>query len=198
MNRQQQTILVSTILLLLMIIGIISCIFIKTVFAFTKDTEISFKVNDWSSFETERFSLINIGKVVNIENGKIAPGTKGEFDIVIDALDSLNDVKYNVNIKEYGNKPDNLIFTVKKNGELSDNKYSSLKELAENELSGYIDKKYNKVETFTIVWCWKYETGKNLEIITNEDKKDTLAGSGKIAGKENVFDYSFSLKVIGT
>ena len=198
MNRQQQTILVSTILLLLMIIGIISCIFIKTVFAFTKDTEISFKVNDWSSFETERFSLINIGKVVNVGNGKIAPGTKGEFDIVIDALDSLNDVKYNVNIKEYGNKPDNLIFTVKKNGELSDNKYSSLKELAENELSGYIDKKYNKVETFTIVWCWKYETGKNLEIITNEDKKDTLAGSGKIAGKENVFDYSFSLKVIGT
>ena len=194
MNRQQQTILVSTIPLILMIIGITSCLFIKTFFASNKNSEISFKVNDWSAFETKRFSLINIGKVVNVENGKIAPGTNGEFDIKIDASSSCNKFKYMINIKEYGNKPDNLVFSLKKNGKLSGNKYSSLKELAEKELSGYI----NSVETFTIVWCWKYETGENLEIITLEDEKDTLAGSGKFAGKENVFDYSFSLKVIGT
>lgn len=195
MNRQQQAILVSTITLILMILGITSCIFIRYIFASEENSEINFKVNDWSQFETERFSLISIGRGVNKENGKIAPGSNGEFDIVIDATDNLNELKYKVDIKEYGNKPDNLIFAVKKNGKLTTNTYSSLKELSEKELNGFI---FNKVEIFTIVWCWKYETGENLEIITDEDEKDTLAGSGKIAGKENVFDYSFSLKVIGT
>lgn len=195
MNRQQQAILVSTIPLILMILGITSCIFIRYIFASEENSEINFKVNDWSQFETERFSLISIGRGVNKENGKIAPGSNGEFDIVIDATDNLNELKYKVDIKEYGNKPDNLIFAVKKNGKLTTNTYSSLKELSEKELNGFI---FNKVEIFTIVWCWKYETGENLEIITDEDEKDTLAGSGKIAGKENVFDYSFSLKVIGT
>lgn len=192
MIRQQQAILVSTILLILMIVGILSCIYLKNIFVSDKNSEISFKVNDWSYLETEKFSLINIGRAVNVENGKIAPGSNGEFDIVIDAKDNL---KYKVDIKEYGNKPENLIFMVKKNGNLKKKIYSSLKDLAEKELNGYI---HNKVETFTIVWCWKYETGENLEIITNGNEKDTLAGSGKIAGKENVFDYSFSLKVIGT
>lgn len=195
MNRQQQAIFVSTILIILMILGIISCMLIKNIFVSNKNSEINFKVNDWSNFKTEKFSLINIGRAVNVENGKIAPGANGEFDIVIDARENLNDLKYKVDIKEYGNKPDNLIFAVKKNGKLVNKLYSSLKELAEKELNGYI---HNQVETFTIVWCWKYETGENLEIITSEDEKDTLVGSGKIVGKENVFDYSFSLKVIGT
>ena len=195
MNRQQQAILVSTIPLILMIIGITSCMFMKNLFASEKNSQISFKVNDWSCFETEKFSLINIGRAVNVENGKIAPGSNGEFDIVIDAIGSEKELKYKVNIKESGFKPDNLLFAIKKNGKLGDYKYKSLKELAEKELNGKI---YNSVETYTIVWCWEYQTGENLEIITFEDEKDTLAGSGKKVGKENVFGYSFSIKVIGT
>lgn len=195
MNRQQQAMLVSIAYLILIIIGITSCIFIRIDYASDKNSEISFKVNDWSCFQTEKFSLYNIGRVVDMKNGKIAPGTNGEFDIVIDANDSKNILSYNIKIKEYGNKPDNLLFRLKKNGELINTTYSTLEELAEKELNGYIK---NSIETFTIVWCWKYETGENLEIITIEDEKDTFAGSGKIAGKENLFDYSFSLKVIGT
>ena len=195
MNHQQQAIIVSTILLIVMIFGITSCIFIKNLFASDKNSEISIKVNDWSCFERRKFSLIDIGRAVNIENGKIAPGSNGEFDIVIDAISSEKELKYKVNIKEYGVKPDNLLFAVKKNDKLENYKYKSLKELAEKELYGKI---CNSVETYSIVWCWKYETGENLEIITFEDEKDTLAGSGKKVGKENVFGYSFSIKVIGT
>ena len=195
MNRQQQTILISTIPLILLMIGIICCVYVNYISASEKNSKIDFKVNDWSNVEKNRFSLINIGRAVNVENGKIAPGSNGEFDIVIDAIGSEKELKYKVNIKESGFKPDNLLFAIKKNGKLGDYKYKSLKELAEKELNGKI---YNSVETYTIVWCWEYQTGENLEIITFEDEKDTLAGSGKKVGKENVFGYSFSIKVIGT
>lgn len=195
MNRQQQTILVSTIPLILLIIGIICCISLNYIFASEKNSKISFKINDWSNFGKNKFSLINIGRAVNTENGKIAPGSQGEFDIKIDARGSEKELKYNVKIKEFGNKPENLLFSLKKNGELINKYYRNLSELAEKELSGSIN---NNVEIFTIVWCWKFETGENLEIITIADESDTLVCSGKILGKEEIYNYSFSLKLICT
>lgn len=195
MNRQQQAILVSTIFLILITFGVISCIFIKNVFASNNNSKINFQVYDWNISKNEKFSLINIGRAVNIENGKIVPGSRGEFDIVIHATGSNKESKYKININEKGLKPDNLVFHIKKNGCLEECEYKTLKELSEKELYGNI---CNSVEVITIAWCWKYETGENLEIITFEDEKDTLAGSGKKIGKENVFDYSFSIKIIGT
>ena len=194
MNRQQQTIIVSMIPFILLAILIICCIYKNYNLASEKNSKIIFKVNDWSN-DNNRFSLINIGRVVNTENGKIAPGTQGEFDIVVDARGSEREMNYNVIIKEFGNKPYNLIFGLKKNGNIIEKSYNNLKELAEKELSGSLE---DSVETFTIVWCWKFETGENLEIITIADENDTLVGSGKIEGKENIFDYSFSVKVVGT
>ena len=192
MYRQQQAILVSTILLILIVFGVTSCIFVGRVFASNNNSKIDVKVNDCSNFENKNFSLINIGRAVNVKNGKIAPGSKGEFDIVIYTTGSNKEVKYKININEKGIKPDNLVFCVKKNGYVEEREYKTLKELAEKELYGNI---CNSLEVITIAWCWKYETGEKLEIITVEDEKDTLAGSGLKSGKENVFDYSFSIKI---
>ena len=88
------------------------------------------KVNDWSIFENNNYSLVNIGRAVNIEGGKIAPGSNGEFDIVIDARESKKELKYKIKIKETGEKPDNLQFRVMKNGNLEKHEYNSLKELS--------------------------------------------------------------------
>ena len=43
-----------------------------------------------------------------------------------------------------------------------------------------------------------YETGEDRAEILMNDEEDTQAGTGTIEGQEDVFDYTFSLKVIGT
>lgn len=112
---------------------------------------------------------------------KIAPGTSGEFDIIIDATGSEVDVEYTTEILSESNKPTNLYFTV----EGSNTKYFKLSELLSDNFAGTIDAESNnqKVEK-TISWNWPYET-------ENGDEIDTIEGMKGV-------DYTFSLKVTGT
>lgn len=204
MDKKQKTMLVSILIILLLIVFLAGYTFAKyyTTYSGEATTQIAkwnFKVDGWSALETEIIPLANTADVVSLEDGKIAPGANGKFEIGIDATDSEVDVKYYIEATESGNKPSNLLFSVNKDGIKGSTKYASIQELAENELTGVISKSGdNQTTNLEIVWEWPYETGDDIETISNEDAEDTTYGAGVVEGQEDVFDYSFSLKVIGT
>lgn len=150
------------------------------------ETEIakwSFKVNQ----ETEEFATIKLADTYDkttLLNGKIAPGAKGSFDLIIDATDSEVGVKYDVDFLEETNKPTNLIFK-------SGNKTVSTIEELESVLTDTINADdTNKVRTLTINWEWPYETTTSNTISSN-DKIDTDEGL-------QALEYSFKVVVTGT
>lgn len=173
--------------------GIVAGVFINNTFSkyINKvsgdgETEIakwSFKVNQ----ETEEFATIKLADTYDkttLLNGKIAPGTKGSFDLIIDATDSEVGVKYEVDFLEETNKPTNLIFK-------SGNKTVSTIEELESVLTDTINANdTNKVRTLSINWEWPYETGTESQILNN-DKVDTNEGL-------QALDYSFDVVVTGT
>lgn len=203
-DKKQKTMLVSILMILLLIVFLAGFTFAKYYSSYNgigraQIAKWNFKVTDWSTSETEAISLINTAEDISLEDGKIAPGANGEFEIELDARDSEVDVKYMIEAVEAGNKPSNLLFRVEKDGVSSGNQYSSMQELAKAELNGVISKSdETQVENLIITWDWPYETGETAEEIASEDGEDTAVGTGSVAGQENVFDYSFTLKVVGT
>ena len=117
-------------------------------------------------------------------NGRIAPGTQGSFDIVLDATGAEVGIDYSVEFLNEQNKPTNLNFIY--NGE----RYSTLDGLT-NVLVGSIDANdSDKIKYLNIEWVWDYETGDSSEIQSN-DITDTIEGM-------NAFDYTFDVVVTGT
>ncbi len=145
----------------------------------------NFKVNG----ETENLKqVINLKSTVNNEtlvNNKIAPGTKGNFAIKLDATGTEVGIKYDITAKNQVNKPTNLKFT--SNGKIYDN----LEQLL-GEAGGIINANDpNKVKQIQIAWEWKYETGENPSQIGQNDKIDTQNG----ITAEN---FTFEIYVTGT
>lgn len=117
-------------------------------------------------------------------NGKIAPGTQGSFDIVVDATGSEVGVEYAVTFLNERYKPTNMKFIY------NNQEYSSLQDL-EDQFTGIIEANAaSKKVTYTINWIWNYETGNTNEIQTN-DKTDT--NEGLVSGT-----YSFDVVATGT
>lgn len=144
----------------------------------------AFNVNGNSS-QIQTITLAKSYDAATLVNGKIAPGTSGSFDIVVDATGSEVGVNYSVAFINEENRPTNLKFTY-------DNKeYSSLEEI-ESVLTGTIDaNEENKQKILTINWVWDYETGANQEEIANNDIIDTQDGI-------NDLNYTFDVVVTGT
>lgn len=118
-------------------------------------------------------------------NNKIAPGTSGKFDIIIDATGSDVGINYQVDFRNEQNKPTNLKFSY--NG----TEYNSITQLTQ-VLSGTINSnEEEKRKTFSIEWNWKYETGNTPEEIIENDKIDTKDA-------ENISNYEFDIIVSGT
>ena len=117
-------------------------------------------------------------------NGKIAPGTQGSFDIVLDATGSEVGVEYAVTFMNEKYKPTNMKFI------FDNQEYDSLKAI-ESNLTGTIDANAtSKKVTYTINWLWDYETEDQNQIQAN-DKVDTNEGTiGAI--------YSFDVVATGT
>lgn len=144
----------------------------------------SFKVNG----EKEQVQTINLISTCNDEtlvNNKIAPGTSGDFNIVVDATGSDVGINYNITFNNETNKPENLKFTYE------DVEYNSIEEL-QNNLSGIINANdEDKTRTLNIKWEWKYETGLNETEIANNDSIDTQDA-------EKIQNYTFDISVTGT
>ena len=143
----------------------------------------SFKVNGQEE-QTQTIQLTSTYDSKTLVNNKIAPGTKGSFNIIIDANGSDVGINYTVKIANEQNKPNNLKFIYE------DVEYNTITEL-EKVLSGTInaDDK-NKERTLTIDWMWKYETGSNATQIAENDAIDTNDG-------KTITDYTFDVIVSG-
>ena len=143
-----------------------------------------FKVNG----ESEQVDEISLASTCNNEtlvDNKIAPGTTGSFNIIVDATGSDVGINYNITFTEEEDKPENLKFLY------NDKEYNSIKEL-EEDLSGIINTNdEDKARTLNIKWEWPYQTGTNEEEIIENDLKDTKDA-------QTIQNYTFSVVVTGT
>lgn len=104
--------------------------------------------------------------------GKIAPGTEGDFSIL---LQSNKKVKYRIQFNSTNEKPKNLYFQIRGN----DRTYKKLEDM-EKDLQGELFR--NK--RITIHWKWEYERNKE------ENKQDTKDG-------QTIVTYQFTVFAIG-
>jgi len=108
-----------------------------------------YEVTTQDSIEIDVFSTIN-GM-----NKKIAPGSKGSFEIKFKRPINLD---YKIQIHEKTEKPYNLFFM------LDDKKYSSIESMED-----VINKKFKDTEKITINWEWKYHIDNAHDL---QDTKD--------------------------
>ena len=133
----------------------------------------SFKVNE----QTQTIPDINLGETMdahsNVVDKKLAPGTSGHFDLILDGSGSEVAIDYNIKLA-ITQKPTNLKFYL-------DDKYQT--PISETDgtlnIAGSIAlEDVNTSLTKTIYWQWPYETGKTSNEIDKNDETDTK-DSGK-------------------
>lgn len=143
-----------------------------------------FKVNG----KEDAIQNVNLLSTYNNEtliNNKVAPGTSGSFNIVVDATGSEVGVDYVIQFLNESEKPQNLIFTY------DDQQYTTIQDL-EKDLSGTINANdENKTRTITIYWEWQYQTGENENEINQNDIIDTN-------NAKQLENYTFDICVAGT
>lgn len=145
-----------------------------------------FKVNGQKE-EVQTIPLSSTYDSSTLVNGKIAPGTEGVFQIIVDATGSDVGIDYKIKFADETTKPTNLKFYYQ------EVEYDSILELGD-ALSGTIDADTNgegKVKTFDIKWKWNYETGNNPGEIATNDKIDTQ-------NAQEISNYKFNVIVSGT
>jgi hypothetical protein len=123
-----------------------------------------FKV-DLKNIDIKQIDLMKTVDKNTCLNKKIAPGTSGNFNIL---LETNKDSKYKIYFQSVNEKPQNLYFKAIKDGkEIA--KTQTLEELSE-KLDGNIAKK-EKIK-INIQWYWNFENNKaNSDIQDTEDSK---------------------------
>lgn len=154
------------------------------------DTKIAYWNFNSNILGTQKFSLAQTVNKNSIKEGYIAPGTSGDFEIVLDGRYSQVDILYKIIIEKEENKPSNIVFSTYISN--SKKSFNSLKEMFEEiNFSGIIKKDENKLITYKIFWEWPYENYlENGEIDKEKDKKDFEYGISNL-------DYTFFIKVEG-
>lgn len=143
-----------------------------------------FKVNGQKE-EVQTISLGSTYDSLTLVNGKIAPGTEGNFQIKVDATGSDVGIDYKIKFSDETTKPTNLKFYYQ------EVEYDSILELGD-ALSGTINADdENKSKTFDIKWKWNYETGSNPTEVASNDKIDTQ-------NAQEITNYEFDVIVSGT
>lgn len=142
-----------------------------------KEENYVFKVG-FKSIDIKQIDLIKTVNKNTYVNEKIAPGTSGSFNILLEANKNS---KYKINFISVNEKPQNLYFKAIKDGkEIA--KTQTLEELSE-KLDGYIAKK-EKIK-INIQWYWDFENNK-----TNSDIQDT-------EDSKKIKRYQFNLYALG-
>ncbi len=194
MNKQKRITKIVVAAILLLVIILLGYTFAKYTKSYTLPT--SSTVAKWN-FQGEIFNSKNSSSITTIsladtiknstiKENRIAPGTNGDFTIVVDATGSEVDLDYKVELLEETNKPQNLKFSY--NGNI----YNSLSELISSEeiFEGKISyEDENMKKEILVEWEWPYESyDENGNIL---DDIDMLDG-------ENITNYEFTLKINGT
>ena len=133
--------------------------------------------------ETKTINLASTVKKDTLVNGKIAPGTSGEFSIKLDATGSDVAVDYILAFVNEKDKPSNLVFNYE------GRKLKSLSELG--DVKGTIGIGGDRTATIKIGWTWAYQTGANAEEKIANDVIDTRDGTSPL-------DYTFEIIAKGT
>ena len=189
MSKKKTALLVICLLLALILSFMIGKTFSKYISEVkgTGTAEIAnwvFKVNG----KEDAIQNVNLLSTYNNEtliNNKVAPGTSGSFNIVVDATGSEVGVDYAIQFLNESEKPQNLIFTY------DDQQYTTIQDL-EKDLSGTINANdENKTRTITIYWEWQYQTGENENEINQNDIIDTN-------NAKQLENYTFDICVAGT
>lgn len=138
-----------------------------------------FKIN----YKNMDFKSIDLSKTIDKETliyEKIAPGTSGNFNIL---LDSNQNLKYRIEFESINEKPKNLNFIALNNGKLL-GEADTLERLSD-KLTGYINK--NENINITIKWYWNFENEQDKENIDIQDTKDS----------KNIQTYKFNVYTVG-
>lgn len=142
-----------------------------------KEENYVFKVG-FKSIDIKQIDLIKTVNKNTYVNEKIAPGTSGSFNILLEANKNS---KYKINFISVNEKPQNLHFKALKDEE-EIVKADTLEKLSE-KLEGNINKKESiKIE---IQWYWDFENNK-----TNSDIQDT-------EDSKKIKRYQFNLYALG-
>ena len=142
-----------------------------------KEENYVFKVS-FKSIDIKQIDLIKTVNKNTYVNEKIAPGTSGSFNILLEANKNS---KYKINFISVNEKPQNLHFKALKDEE-EIVKADTLEKLSE-KLEGNINKKESiKIE---IQWYWDFENNK-----TNSDIQDT-------EDSKKIKRYQFNLYALG-
>lgn len=143
-----------------------------------------FKVNGKEDV-IQNVNLLSTYDNETLINNKVAPGTSGSFNIVVDATGSDVGIDYAIQFLNESEKPQNLIFTYE------DKQYTTIQDL-EEDLSGTINANdENKSRTITINWEWQYQTGEDENEINQNDIIDTN-------NAKQLENYTFDIYVTGT
>ncbi len=143
-----------------------------------------FKVNGKEDV-IQNVNLLSTYDNETLINNKVAPGTSGSFNIIVDATGSDVGIDYAIQFLNESEKPQNLIFTY------DDKQYTTIQDL-EEDLSGTINANdENKARTITINWEWQYQTGEDENEINQNDIIDTN-------NAKQLENYTFDIYVTGT
>lgn len=143
----------------------------------------SFRIEKDENEDVKTIRLADTSNKETLLNGKIAPGTSGQFYLKINAVGSEVAVDYKVTFGNEKNKPDNIIF--KYDGKT----YSSLSEI--DAIQGTMGLTDYKSQLIKVEWDWPYETGSAVNGIASGDKVDTQNGQDNL-------DYTFDVIATGT
>ena len=128
-----------------------------------KEENYIFKVN-LKNIDIKQIDLMKTADKSTYVNEKIAPGTSGNFNIL---LETNKNSKYKIYFQSINEKPKNLYFKAIKDGkEIA--KTETLEKLSEN-LKGDIKKK--KKIKINIHWYWDFESSETTDIQDTEDSK---------------------------
>lgn len=189
MSKKKKVIIVSSILIIMLLAFIGGQAYAKYISQVRGNgiAEIatwSFKVNGQKE-QVQEIKLVSTYNSETLVNNKIAPGTSGSFNIIVDATGSEVGIKYNIKFVEESNKPQNLKFIY------GGKEYDSIKQLGD-ELSGTIAaNEEDKTRTINVQWKWNYETGSSAEQINANDIIDTNDAI-------SIANYTFQVIVTGT
>ena len=144
----------------------------------------SFKVNG----EETKFATINLAETLNFQNvaeGRIAPGTNGAFDLVIDASGTEVSLDYFITI-DASERPTNMKFYKDSAKQQSLTINSDGKLVFDGEI---LLENINTPVTKTIYWDWPYETTtRPTQIVktSEENEAKIVAELKKVAKLNNV------------
>lgn len=190
MSKQKKLIIALLILLIAVVFGFTFSKYVKsyTISTATNVAKWNFAGEVFNSKNSSTTTTISLADTVTnskVEENRIAPGTNGDFTIVIDATGSEVDIDYKVEMLSETSKPRNLVFSY--NGNI----YKSLSELiASNDCFNdtISHDSSEKRKEFVVEWEWPYESysedGTVLDEIDVEDSQNS--------------NYEFDLKISGT